>query len=76
VFTYLKVLIAFVTIATTVDTQFGVIWPSAFATALGVLSAMSFDFSVVGGAFCVINMSFYGRYIHSTTIVYPQYYPY
>jgi hypothetical protein len=66
VFSYCKVLISFVTVVTTVDSQFGVIWPEAFAHALDALSVMSFDFSIIGGAFCLVDMSFYSSLLFTT----------
>ena len=47
----------------------GVVWPSSFANALNVMSILSFDFSVMSGLFCIVNMSFYANLICSTMLL-------
>jgi serine/threonine protein kinase len=50
----------------TVSTQFGVVWPTAFARALDGLSMLSFDFGVLAGAFCLAEFNFYQKMLFST----------
>ena len=47
----------------------GVVWPSSFANALNAMSILSFDFSVMSGLFCMVNMSFYANLLSSTMLL-------
>jgi hypothetical protein len=68
-FSHLKVVVSFVTVATTLDTQYGVVWPSSFAQALDAMSVLSLDFGVLLGGFCIADISFYQRLISSTLVL-------
>jgi hypothetical protein len=59
VWAHAKILISFIMVACTVNTQFGVIWPVSFLKALDALSMLSFDFGVIASMFCVAKMDFY-----------------
>jgi hypothetical protein len=63
----LKILIGFLTIVSTINTQFGVVWPAIFLKALAVLSALTFDLSVLSGVFCLVKVSFFQSLIFSTS---------
>jgi hypothetical protein len=65
-FAHLKVVVSFITVAVTLDTQFGVIWPESFARALDAISLLSFDFGALSGVFCLIEVGFYGSLLCST----------
>ena len=54
-----KVVVSFFTVAATLSTQFGVVWPSSFVRALDAFSVLSFDIGVISGIFCLLEMSFY-----------------
>ena len=63
---YVKVLVSFITIVSTLETQFGVRWPTSFLSALAVLSALSFDLSMLSGLFCIVRVSYFDNLIFST----------
>jgi hypothetical protein len=65
-FAYGKVLVSFFSVAMTLDTQFGIIWPSSFARFMDATSVASFDFSVILGGFCMVDLSFSQRLVSST----------
>jgi hypothetical protein len=44
---YVKIMVSFVTISATIETNYGVKWPSTFASVLGMLSALSLNVSAV-----------------------------
>jgi hypothetical protein len=66
VFTYLKILVAFVTISTTIDKQYGVVWPKRFQQALAALQVLTFDIQIFGGMMCVWDFSFYDSLLWQT----------
>eukprot|EP00935_MAST-01C_sp_MAST-1C-sp1_P002324 g2324.t1 len=66
---HMKILISFIVVLTSVDVQFGVTWPSAFAWALDAMSIFSFDLSVMGGILCHYDFSFYDLLFGSTTLL-------
>jgi hypothetical protein len=66
VFAHAKILVAFVTIMTTVDSQFGVVWPRSFKSALAALSLLSLDFGVLTSMMCAVRLSFYTNLICTT----------
>jgi hypothetical protein len=66
VFAHLKVLISFVSIAATLDSQFGVVWPASFTKALDAMAVLSFDFGVMSGLVCLVDISFYSNLLCST----------
>ena len=65
-FPYMKVLISFVTIVSTLDTQFGVRWPKSFLSALSVCSALSLDLRMLSGLFCMFHVSYFQNLAFST----------
>eukprot|EP00935_MAST-01C_sp_MAST-1C-sp1_P000738 g738.t1 len=65
-FSHFKVLVSFVTVMSTVSTQFGVVWPDSFARALNGLSVLSLDFGVLAGLMCVANINFYQSLLCTT----------
>jgi len=64
-----KILISFVTVLISVDVQFGVAWPPAFAQALDLLSIFSFDLGVLGGILCHVDYGFYDLLFGSTMLL-------
>ena len=44
----------------------GVIWPTNFAKALDAMSLFSFDFDVMAGFMCLVDMSFYQSLLSTT----------
>jgi hypothetical protein len=69
VFAHAKILVAFVTLMTTVDSQFGIVWPAAFKTALAALSVISLDFGVLMSMMCAVRLSFYANLICTTMVL-------
>jgi hypothetical protein len=69
VFAHAKILVAFVTIMTTVDSQFGVVWPQSFKSALAALSLLSLDFGVLTSMMCAVSLSFYANLICTTMVL-------
>jgi hypothetical protein len=67
--TDLKVLVSFVTVATTLEHQFGVVWPASFSQALDDISVLSLNFGVLLGGFCIADISFYQRLLSSTLLL-------
>jgi hypothetical protein len=65
-FSHFKVFVGFVTVMSTVSTQFGIVWPTTFARALDGLSVLSFDFGVLAGIFCLVQIKFYHSLLIST----------
>jgi hypothetical protein len=65
----LKVIVSFITVLTTLENQFGVVWPQSFARALDAMSIFSLDFGAVLGGFCVVEISFYQRLVSSTLLL-------
>eukprot|EP00935_MAST-01C_sp_MAST-1C-sp1_P001113 g1113.t1 len=66
-FSHFKIVfISFVTVMSTVSTQFGVVWPARFARALDGLSLLSLDFGVMAALFCVADLNFYKSLLCST----------
>jgi hypothetical protein len=65
----LKVAISFMTVAVTLESQFGIVWPSSFAQALDAMSVLSLDFGVLLGGFCVVDIGFYNRLLSSTLML-------
>ena len=65
-FTYFKILVAFVTVSSTIDTQFGVIWPKLFQQAIAALQVLTFDIGMVSGMFCIWDFSFYDSLLWQT----------
>jgi hypothetical protein len=63
------VVVSFVTVATTVENQFGVVWPSSFSQALDAMSVISLDVGVILGGFCIADISFYQRLLSSTLML-------
>jgi hypothetical protein len=68
IFSHLKIAISFYTLVATMDTQFGVIWPAGFASALDLIAVLCLDFSSVVGSFC-IGMSYYQSLLSSTLLL-------
>eukprot|EP00935_MAST-01C_sp_MAST-1C-sp1_P000323 g323.t1 len=67
IWAHVKIIISFVMVACTVDTQFGVVWPYNFLKALDILSLLSFDFGVMAGIFCIVQMDFYDSLLSMTS---------
>ena len=44
----------------------GVIWPDTFARALDAMGFLSFDFGVIAGFVCLVDMSFYHSLLSTT----------
>jgi hypothetical protein len=65
-FSHFKIFVSWVTVMSTVTTQFGVVWPASFARALDGLSVLSFDFGVLAGVFCMANIDYYQSLLLST----------
>eukprot|EP00935_MAST-01C_sp_MAST-1C-sp1_P001276 g1276.t1 len=65
-FAHFKIFVSFVTVMSTVSTQFGVVWPSSFARALDGLSVLSFDFGVMAALLCIADLNFYHSLLCST----------
>jgi hypothetical protein len=65
-FSHFKVFVSFVTVMSTVSLQFGIVWPTTFARALDGLSVLSFDFGVLAGMFCLVQIKFYHSLLIST----------
>jgi hypothetical protein len=61
-----KILISFVTVESTVNTQFGVQWPPVFLKALAALSAFTFDLSALSSIFCLVKVSFFENLVFNT----------
>jgi hypothetical protein len=68
-FSHLKVVISFMTLLVTLGSQFGVVWPDSFAKALNAMSVLSFDFSIMSGLFCIVNMRFYDNLLSTTMLL-------
>jgi hypothetical protein len=49
--------------------QFGIRWPPHFLNVLAVMSALTFDLSVLSGVFCLVEVSFFTNLVFSTTSV-------
>ena len=64
-----KILVAFLTIVMTIDTQFGVQWPAEFLSALAILSTLSFDLSAITSGFCLFRVSYYDELLFSTLML-------
>jgi hypothetical protein len=58
--------VSFATVAITVDTQFGVIWPVPFTICLDILSVFALDLSALSSLLCLIKVTFYGDLLAST----------
>jgi hypothetical protein len=58
-FSHGKILISFATIATTLDSQFGIIWPEEFDRLLIALNALAFDLQILSSVFCEYSFSFW-----------------
>jgi len=48
-FSHFKIFVSFITVMSTVSTQFGIVWPVSFVHALDGLSVLSFDFGLLAG---------------------------
>jgi hypothetical protein len=48
-FSHFKIFVSFITVMSTVSTQFGIVWPASFVCALDGLSILSFDFGLLAG---------------------------
>jgi hypothetical protein len=66
VWAHAKILISFVMVAGTVDTQFRVVWPANFLKALDALSFVALGFGVLSSIFCLVEMDFYDPLLSST----------
>ena len=64
--THFKIMVASVTILSTMDTQFGVKWPPAFLHVLSVLSSLTFDPTAICSGLCLFKVSFYDDLVFST----------
>ena len=62
-------MVSFVTVASTLENQFGVVWPSSFAQALDAMSVLSLDFGVLLGGSCIADITFYQRLLSSTLLL-------
>jgi hypothetical protein len=69
IWSHVKVLVSFLTVCATVDTQFGVLWPESFAKALDALSIMSLDLGILLSASCVVQTSFVVDLLCSTVLL-------
>jgi hypothetical protein len=69
VFARFKILVSFVTVIVTVETQFGVIWPSAFSRALDGFAVLALDFGITASMFCIMDMSFYQNLLGLTAFL-------
>jgi hypothetical protein len=58
--------VSFATVAITVDSQFGVIWPVPFTISLDILSVLAFDLSAFSSLLCMVKVTFYGDLLVST----------
>jgi hypothetical protein len=68
-FAHGKILISFMTIATTLDTQFGIIWPEEFNRLLTALNALAFDLQILSSVVCQYSFSFYySLYVSTLTL--------
>jgi hypothetical protein len=67
-FAHLKVVISFLTVVATLDSQYGVVWPASFARALDAMMVISFDVGAIMGAFCFVDISFYHTLLSSTLV--------
>jgi hypothetical protein len=65
-FAHFKIFVGWVTVMSTVNSQFGVVWPASFARALDGLSVLSFDFGVLAGMFCITSFNYYQGLLCST----------
>jgi heme exporter protein D len=65
-FTYFKILVAFVTVSSTIDKQFGVLWPKLFQQAIAALQVLTFDIGRFSGMFCIWDFSFYDSLLWQT----------
>jgi hypothetical protein len=54
-----QILISFVMVLQTVDTQFGIVWPAQFVKVLSVMSLLSFDCSAIASTFQIVKWDFY-----------------
>jgi hypothetical protein len=54
---YVKIIISFFTVAATVDTNYGVIWPEAFARVLEVMSVMSLKMPALAQLVCAAELN-------------------
>jgi hypothetical protein len=69
IWSHAKILISFLTVVSTVDQQFGVLWPESFARALDSLRIMSLDFGVLLSASCIVQTSFTTDLLCSTLVL-------
>jgi hypothetical protein len=60
VFAYIKILVSFVTVASTLDTQFDVPWPPALVEAYEALGVLCMDLGRFSRLFCLVDLSFFG----------------
>ena len=65
--THFKILVGFVTILATIDTAFGVQWPSQFSAMLNFISALTFDPTAIAHGLCLFEISFYDSLVFSTS---------
>ena len=65
----LKIVVSFVTVAITIETQFGVRWPTIFLEALSIFSAFSFDLGILSGVFCLMKVSYFQNLLFSTLVL-------
>lgn len=61
-----KITVSYVTIVSTISTQFAVHWPPLFLKALQIMSALTFDISVFSGVFCLAQLSFFSNLLITT----------
>jgi ABC-type branched-subunit amino acid transport system substrate-binding protein len=57
-FSHAKIIISFFTVLATTETQFGVVWPPAFANALEWMSVLSINLAVMSNIFCMHSFTF------------------
>eukprot|EP00935_MAST-01C_sp_MAST-1C-sp1_P002742 g2742.t1 len=58
-FAHIKILVSFVTIVSTLETQFGVPWPDELYNLFRYFAALSFDLGQYANVFCLVRFSFY-----------------
>jgi hypothetical protein len=62
----LKIIVSFITVVSTVNTQFGIPWPAEFRAMLALLDTLSFDIKVMSSLFCLVSIDFYAGLLGAT----------
>ena len=53
---HVKIMISFIVVLLSVDVQFGIAWPKAFVGVIDALAVFTFDFGILTGIFCLVNL--------------------